>query len=276
MVFRFVIAAILTSVITVGSASPRGSWAVYYSDRAHPEEFRGYGLIVFDGDAHPPLKPISASGSVVIGYLSLCEVERHREWFGAAKDSGLLVGENPDWPGSYYADVRDPRWRKIVVGKLAPGILARGFQGLFLDTLDDGAELERRDPKKFQGLKSAAIQLVREIRSAAPTTTLMVNRGYDLLPEIAGSVNIVLGESVYGTYDFASKTYRRVPIAEYREQVALLTKLRLSQPSLRICTLDYWNPRDREGIRRVYREERSHGFDPYVATISLDQLVREP
>ncbi len=91
-----------------------------------------------------------------------------------------------------------------------------------------------------------------------------------------GRVDIVLGESVYGTYDFAAKTYHGVPETEYRQQVALLTRLRSIKPSLWICTLDYWDPGDREGIRRLYREERSHGFDPYVATISLDRLVREP
>ncbi len=276
MVLRFVIVAILTSVMAAASSSRPGPWAVYYADSARPEEFRGYDLVVFDADNHPPLKPISATGSVVLGYLSLCEVEQHKSWFGLVRESGLLAGENPDWPGTYFIDVRDSRWRKLVVSQLVPAMIAQGFQGIFLDTTDDAAELERRDPKKFGGMKAAVIELVKEIRSAVPTATLMVNRGYDLLPVIATSINIVLGESVYGTYDFATKTYHRVPEAQYREQVALLAKVRSINPSLRICTLDYWNPSDRSGIRRVYREERSHGFDPYVATISLDQLIREP
>lgn len=276
MALRFVITAMLALVMAGGSVSPRRHWAVYYSDTARAEDFRGYGFVVFDGEVHPPLQPISRNGSVVLGYLSLCEIEQHTAWFGAAKDAGLLAGQNPNWPGAYFVDIRDGRWRGMVTGQLAPEILAQGFQGLFLDTLDDASELERRDPVKFRGMRAAAVQFVREIRKVAPTVTLMVNRGYDLLPEIAGSVDIVLGESVYGTYDFAAKRYRPVPAAEYREQVALLTNLRAIKPSLRICTLDYWDPRDRDGIRRVYREERSHGFDPYVATISLDQLIREP
>jgi hypothetical protein len=209
MVLRFDILLMLTFVMAAGTGSPRRLWAVYYSDVAQPKEFRGYDLVVFDGDVHPPLKPISANGSVVLGYLSLCEVERHRKWFTAARDSGLLVGENPNWRGSYFIDLRDARWRKIVVGQLVPEVLAQGFQGLFLDTLDDAADLERRDPRTFRGMKAAAVQLVRDIRTAAPTATLMVNRGYDLLPEIARSIDIVLGESVYGTYDFAAKTYRK-------------------------------------------------------------------
>lgn len=276
MVLRFDILLMLTSVMLAGAGASRRPWVVYYSDGAHAEEFRNYDLIVFDSEVHPPLAPIAARGARVLGYLSLCEVERQRNGYAAAKDAGLLAGKNPSWPDSYYVDVRDPRWRKIVVGQLAPKILSSGFQGLFLDTLDDAAELEQRDPKKFRGMKAAAIELVREIRQAAPGTTLMVNRGYDLLPEIAASVDIVLGESVYATYDFATKKYHRVAGEDYRDQVALLTKLRSAKPSLRICTLDYWDPGDRGGMRQIYREERSHGFDPYVATISLDQLVREP
>ena len=267
---------ILASITLSGFGSPGKPWTAYYSDRAQPVEFRGYDLVVFDSDRHPALSPIQAGGSTVLGYLSLCEVEQHREWFAPARDAGFLAGENPNWPGSWFVDVRDARWRQLVVGKLVPEILAQGFQGLFLDTLDDAAELERREPEKFRGMKAGAVELVKEIRRASPAVTLMVNRGYDLLPEIAGNIDIVLGESVYGTYDFAQKVYRPVPAAEYRQQVELLTKLRSMKPSLRIFTLDYWDPADRDGIRRVYREERSHGFNPYVATPALDQLMKEP
>jgi uncharacterized protein (TIGR01370 family) len=249
---------------------------VYYSDQAHSEEFRGYDLVVFESDRHPAPGPLSAGGTTVLGYLSLVEVEKHRSWFARVREAGLLAGENPNWPGAWFVDLRDARWRQMVVHQIAPEVLTQGFQGLFLDTLDDAAELERRDPLKFHGMKDAAVLLIREIRRAFPTATLMVNRGYDLLPEIVGNIDIVLGESVYGTYDFASKTYRPVPVAEYRRQVELLTRFKALKPSLRICTLDYWDPADREGIRRAYREERSHGFIPYVATVALDRLMREP
>jgi polysaccharide biosynthesis protein PelA len=273
---RFKLLITLAVISLAASASPRKNWVVYYSDHARPDTFRPYDLVVFDSDTHPPVGPVIARGATVLGYLSLCEVEQHRKYFAAVKEAGILAGENPNWPGSYFVDVRDARWRKIVVSQLAPEILAHGFQGLFLDTLDDAANLENRDPKKFRGMKAAAIQLVGEIRHAMPAATLMVNRGYDLLPEIAGQIDIALGESVYGTYDFATKKYHLVPPADYQQQVAVLSRLKLLKPSLRICTLDYWDPADQDGIRRIYREERSRGFDPYVATIDLDRIVTEP
>jgi uncharacterized protein (TIGR01370 family) len=267
---------VMLSLSFTGSSSVRMPWVAYYSDQARPEEFRGYKLVIFDGDRHPPLAPVAAAGTVVLAYLSLGEIEQHRTWFPAIQEMGILAGENRNWPGSYYVDLRDPRWPREVIGKLVPALLAQGFQGLFLDTLDDPVELERCDPRRFRGLTAAAAQLVQDLRRAFPSMTLMMNRGYGLLPAVARHIDIALGESICGTYDFGLKVYRRVPAAENQEQVRLLKQAKHSNPALRICSLDYWDPADREGIRRIYREERANGFDPYVATIGLDQIVKEP
>jgi hypothetical protein len=173
-------------------------------------------------------------------------------------------------------DVRDQRWRSRVIEQLVPGILARGFQGVFLDTLDNPVELERRDPKTYRGMAAAATNLIKALRQSFPSITIMMNRGYGLLPEVGGSIDIVLGESVYSTYDFERKTYRLVSTEDYREQVRLLKEARKRNPGLRVCSLDYWDPVDFKGIRRIYREERANGFEPYVATIGLDRIVEEP
>lgn len=274
--FRLSTLTALISFGLAGSTLARLRWAAYYSDEAHPEEFHGYGLVVFDSDRHPPLQRFAADGVAVLGYLSLGEIERHRAWFAEARQTGILLGENKNWPGSYYVDPRDPGWQRAVIRQLVPALLAQGFRGVFLDTLDDPVELERRDPERCRGMTAAAIALVKDLRRAFPSITIMMNRGYALLPEVAGLIDIELGESIYGTYDFEHKVYRAVPDAEYREQVQLLKQAKKGNPALRICSLDYWDPADREGIRRIYREERANGFDPYVATVGLDRLMKEP
>jgi hypothetical protein len=105
---------------------------------------------------------------------------------------------------------------------------------------------------------------------------MMVNRGFDLFPEIAPFVDILLGESVYTTFAAPHNGYVRVPAAQYDEQVRLLRQARQANPNLRICSLDYWDPRGRKEIRRIYQVERANGFAPYVATRELDRVVREP
>lgn len=270
------VALFLAGARNSAAGKPPSTWVAYYSDQAQLEEFRGRNLIVFDSDRHPSLAGFDARTTTLLGYLSLGEASSQRSYFPAVKEEGILAGENTNWPGSWFVDVRDRRWHARVVHQLVPQILAAGFHGVFLDTLDDAAELERRDPVANRGMIRAAAELVRSIRKANPAIPIMMNRGYELLPEVARDIDILLGESVYSTYDFDRRTYRLVAPDAYQAQLAHLKRARKLNRALRVCTLDYWDPLDRAGIRRIYRVERGNGFDPYVATIGLDRIVGEP
>lgn len=251
-------------------------WAVYYANQLPASAFDAYDLLIFDSDAHPDLVVLKDAGKQVFGYLSLGEVARSRAYFDGIRGLGLLRGENPNWPGSHFVDVRDSRWVKTVIEDLVPAILQRGFHGLFLDTLDNPPELERRDPAKNAGMTASATRLVQALKLHYPSVPLIMNRGYDLLPKLATVVDFLLGESVFADYDFESKSYRRVPDALYREQVAILKRAQAAAPDLKVLTLDYWDPADARAIASIYREQRDNGFSPYVSTVALDILVPEP
>lgn len=251
-------------------------WVVYYADKEPVEAFAGYTLVVLDSEHHPPLRPLAERGKVLLGYISLGEVEEHRPWYAKVKRWGILKEENPHWKGSYYVDVRDPRWTALVVEELVPMLLRRGFDGVFLDTLDNPVHLEEAQPQKYKGMTEAAAQLVRAIRRNYPDAPIMMNRAYALLPKVERDIDFELGESVYADYDFKTKTYRLVDRPLYLEQVRLLKEARKRRPELRVMTLDYWSPSDPEGIKRIYKEQRANGFDPYVATIDLDRIVAAP
>lgn len=257
-------------------AATAADWVVYYDDAEPAESFFDYDLIVFDSKYHPPIRPLSERGKTVLGYLSVGEVESHRPWFQEVREQGLLIEENPNWPGSHFVDVRDPRWRARVVEELIPQLVDQGFDGVFLDTLDNPLYLEAREPERFAGMTTAAIDLVRTIRRHYPYLEIMVNRAYELLPQVAPDIDRVLGESVYTDYDFDTETYRRVDTELYREQVERLQDLKSKNPDLAIHTLDYWDPDDPEGIARIYAKQRANGFRPYVATLALDRLIPEP
>jgi uncharacterized protein (TIGR01370 family) len=257
-----------------GSARKPMRWVVCYSDKPRGGEFLGFDLAVLDSDAHPPLTSVAAKS--LLAYLSLGEVASHRSYFDAVKAEGILLGENPNWRGTFFVDVRDPRWRQRVIGQLVPAMLASGFNGILLDTLDDPGALERADPERYRGMSAAAANLVRALRQAFPQMHLMVNRGYELMPEIAPVIDCLLGESVYTTYDAGRSRYLRVPEGDYQQQVALMKQARAWNPKLRLYSLDYWDPADGKEIRRIYRLERANGFAPYVATPGLDRIVRAP
>lgn len=251
-------------------------WAVYYAAALPPSAFYGYDLVVFEPERHPPIEPLIDRGKKVIGYLSLGEVNEGRAYFAEVKAEGLLRQENQNWKGSYFVDVRDLRWTKRAVEDLVPDILRRGFQGIFIDTLDNPGHLERTDPRVNAGMTEAAVRLVRTLRRNFPRMIIVLNRGYELLPSVERDIDMVLGESVYADYDFAEKKYGRVDEPTYRQQVEILQAAARRQPKLKILTLDYWDPNDPKGIADIYRVQAANGFSPYVATVELDELIPRP
>jgi uncharacterized protein (TIGR01370 family) len=251
-------------------------WVVVYSEKPAIAEFRDYDLVVLDSVSHPPLRPLLERKKTVIGYISLGEVENYRDYYKAVEKEGILYEKNPNWPDSRYIDVRDQRWTKRVVEELIPRILHKGFEGIFIDTLDNPAELERRDPAKFKGMTAAAANLVRAIRRQYPGIYIMLNRSYEILPAVDGLIDAVLGESVFTEIDFEKKTYRMADARTYRQQVEWLKAAQSRQPKLKVYTLDYWVPGDAAGVARIYAEQRSNGFIPYVSVKELDRVVKEP
>jgi len=274
---HFIVLIALLSFSTCGpEAGKRSRWAAYYSGSIPLESLDGFDLLVLDCDHHPPLEPLIRRGKLLLGYLSLGEVEQYREHFAAVKSAGLLLQENQVWKGSYFIDLRDGRWGDMVAGRIVPAILKQGFHGIFLDTLDNAVELERSQPDRYAGMREAAAALLARIRREYPGIRVMLNRAYELLPVVEEDIDFALGESVYSTYDFESGTYRKVPEEDYLLQVRLLREARMRRPSLKAFTLDYWDPADQEGLREIYRVQRTNGFEPYVATIRLDRVVLEP
>ena len=119
------------------SAQDINNFVVYYSDKAPVSDFNKYSLIVFDSDSHPPIGALKEQGKIVLGYLSLGEIENSRWYFKRFKDEKLLFKENSNWKGSFFIDVRDKKWVSFVVEELVPRILQKKFSGIFIDTLDN-------------------------------------------------------------------------------------------------------------------------------------------
>jgi polysaccharide biosynthesis protein PelA len=253
-----------------------GGWVVCYSDRITPAQLEGYGTVILDSRYHPPLRAIPRAHTRVLGYISLGEVEPNYSYFAELERDGLLVGENKSWEGNRMVDVRSPAWTRRIVGELVPAIRRAGFEGIFADTLDNPPHLERMDGVRFAGMKAAAVRLVAALRAAYPDMVIAVNRAYDILPDIEGFIDIAVGESVYTTYDAATRLYSLVPDETYQFQRQLLQGVKRRVPGVSVFTLDYWDPADAEGIARIYREERANGFEPYVSTRALDRVIAAP
>ena len=256
--------------------SPSFRWAVYYANAAPPEAFAHFDMVVFDSDRHPDLGPLRARKTLAIGYLSVGEVHRTRSYFDEVARQGLLLEENPTWQGAFAVDIRDKRWHARILDELVPAILARGFDGVFLDTVDTGTDLERRDRVRFEGATLATIELVRAIKRRYPSAIVVLNRGYDILPAVENSVDMVLAESLVTAWDFGNSRARLAPAPQHEAESAMLREAARRNPKLKLLALEYWPPEDGAMLKEIYAKVRALGFAPYVATVALDRVVPEP
>ncbi len=271
----------VTSIIPAQAATKRAglkdkNWIVYYSNTHKSSEFSDYDVIVFDRDKHPPIQNLKAAGKTLLGYVSAGEAEKYRPDYKTIQDKNLLMEENPHWPGHFSVDVRNPEWTRYLVEDVIPSIIQRGFHGIFVDTLDSVEDLEVQQPQKYKGMIKASANMIKTIRHHYPDLKIMINRGFEIMPYIAQDVDYLLLEGVMVNYDFEGGNHKLFPDHIYQEYVQKVKALKIKAPHLKVMALDYWHMDDTNMIKTIYKRHRQNGFLPYVTTIELDRLDKEP
>lgn len=232
-------------------------------------QLQNFDMAILDPDAHPDLT-LFKKKTLLIAYVSVGEAEDYRFYWEGIKDAAFVVGENPDWKGNFYVDVRSLEWQQLIVEQVIPRLQQAGFQGVFLDTLDTAEFLESKDPQKYAGSKAAMIELVKAIHSRYPELLLVSNNGFPLLEELALYLSGVLAEDIFMMPDFANGGYRKVPAAEREYKIAVLKKIQaLGRP---VFNIEYASPKDKAAIRVCLRQSRRLGFKPYVAEKNLSAI----
>lgn len=260
---------------TPGAAADRLTWGIDYSARTDPAMARQFDLLVLEPQHGRPIAPLRGPGAALLGYVSFGEVERTRPYFGRLSDAGVLGDANPNWPDACMVDLRRAEWRDLLLQKVIPDILARGFDGIFIDTMDNAEAMERDDPAANAGMIAAAATLLAAVRARFPSIRIMLNRGYVVAPLATGSFDILLGEACASRWNFATKSYELTSDADWLWQAERMRAARRANPALMLATLDYWDPDDLRQVANLYARARSAGFAPYVATLALDRLLPE-
>jgi cysteinyl-tRNA synthetase, unknown class len=83
------------------------------------------------------------SRRIVVSYMSVGEAETYR-WYWPQRSSSWLGPENPKWRGNYGVRFWDPAWQEIIF-TYTDRILAAGFDGVYLDKVDEFESMGRRE-----------------------------------------------------------------------------------------------------------------------------------
>ena len=251
---------------------PIETWLCFYGGDAPSEAYGRFDVVVFDSTYHPPLVRRADRGPVLLGYLSAGEILEQGPFWSRVKGREILIQHKPFW-NSWVLDMRDPAWQELLIHEAVPRILAQGFDGVLVDTLDSALGLELwTDPARFQGTFSAVIEWMETLRRTFPDAVLAVNRGLPVLPDIAAFLDAVVVEGLYSTYQDVEAGY--APVAPDVRELLLqqLEAGRAGHPQLPVLTLDYASEDQPDLAQDAIAYARRKGFIPYVSTIPLDRI----
>lgn len=267
---------ILLNSMHVFAGKPKAlkNFVIYYGLSEGANAFKPFDLVVLESSYTKIVKELKKGDKIVLAYISIGEVNSSRSYFPYLKEKKLLLENNPNWPDAFLIDIRNPEWGTYIIETLIPAILKDGFDGIFIDTLDSPIEKERANPQKFEGMKNSAVNIIEKARLKFPEMKIMLNRAYVIAPEVATSIDYILGESVCNTYDFSSKKYVPVDDEASANQVKSLGELKKKNPRLEVMTLDYCDEKDQPRRREIYKKEKENGFIPYVTTIDLGKVSK--
>lgn len=266
----FISLAIVAVLCVIAAASYESrphhlKWLVCYAADLKPEDVRGADWAIVDASLDP--KALANGHTKFIAYLSVGEAESYRDYWKRIEKSGAVVEANPNWQGNYLVDVRSTEWRKVLMESLA-GIAAKGFSGVFLDTLDTAPYLEERDPEKFSGSSAAVIALVREIRARHPAWIVIPNNALDLLSDYAADIDAAFVEDLYTRYDFDSKKSLPTPAEVTRQKEIMLDdfKRKTGKP---VLTILYAEGPGEKLARDAIARSREKGYGWYLSGVDL-------
>ncbi|MBA4274152.1 MAG: hypothetical protein C0436_00720 [Alphaproteobacteria bacterium] len=248
-------------------------WIAYYDKSAPAGYFKDYSLVVFDAEHHPAFSELQPK-TEVLGYLSIGEVHGHSPHVTDLKAAGAIISRNPKWD-SYIVDPRSKAWRELLLTKQIPAMVAAGFDGLMLDTIDSPLNVDSGKADE-EAIYVASVTLIREIRTSFPNMKIMLNRGFEILDPVSGYIDYALAESTFSKYENDGKKPMIWDHSAQRPIVEMLRRAMRKNPQLKIYTLDYWDMNDVQGVQFVYQVQRLRGFIPYVATPDLRSTHAEP
>lgn len=227
-----------------------------------------YDLVVVDGEdaRRSQVRALRRRGKVVLAYLSVGTIEPGRSWYERARPYRLR--DRFEEFDEYYAATSRRGYRRLIARRVAPRMLRKGFDGLFLDNTDM-IETHRR---QRHGMRLVVKALARLVHRRGHRRRLLFSQNGDRV--IGPSLRYYDGwnrEDVTSTYDFGHRRYARLPAAD--TTAAQRTLRRFRARGLLVTTSDYTHRGDAASEAAAVRSSCAAGALPFVTNIGLTRIA---
>ncbi len=231
--------------------------------------YADYDMLIVDGQeaTTEQVAALRAGGKkIVLAYLSVGTIEKYRPWYKRLKRYRLPDEfEEFDEP---YARLNAQGFRNQIARRIAPEILAKGFDGLFLDNTDM-VETHRGQRKGLRKLVVALSALV----DSAPGRYLFSQNGGPVIGPLLPFYDGWNREDPLFTYNFDKRRYQRVSAAD--AAAARAEAARISAAGLLTLATDY-TAGDQASTDEAVANACASGSLPFVADIALRRLPFPP
>ncbi|MGE5328056.1 MAG: endo alpha-1,4 polygalactosaminidase [Deltaproteobacteria bacterium] len=204
---------------------------------------------------------IKSAGTKVIGYVSVGEevvLEKgdglgpggYASWYFDANSDG-----RPDQNGefaSYYTNAANSGWVQAILNRDIPEVLAKGVDGIFLDTVDT--------IEKYPQSRDGMVNLIKSIRQKYPSLIIIQNWGFNIAEQTAPYINAVMWESWYPDSNDQWVLNWQNKFKELKAKYGL-----------DLITLGYYEKYS--DINRYYEASKALGFIPFVDSSQNRSLV---
>lgn len=253
----FVLPSLLISD-AFGSGINKNTVFVCYG-RLEPNTIKGFNYVIIESKyySYYEVQKIKSQNDKVVAYISLGEINVNSSYYPQFESD--FSGKNEIW-NSYYLNLKSDKTIAIL-RKMVDNTLALGYDGLFLDNIDNFTSF---GPQSIQ--KEALIQLIKSIKTEYFDHILIQNSGLELLNDTAPYINYVVVESVATDYSFDEKSYK---LRNENEFDAYMNKLKAIKKTynLPILLIEYANTFQlQEAIEHRIKPSR---FDYFIGNINL-------
>lgn len=235
------------------------SVAFYYNQIDSVRELINYDRVVVTPGliTDKQIETLQKAETQVFAYLSVGEYD------GEVLPNnlkGLSPLINPNW-SSHVMDLSAITWQEYLTQQ-ARKLTERGFDGIFLDTLDSYT-LFAKSSKQVNKQQSALVSIL-EALSALPTSPLLIfNRGFEVFDQLSFKPYALVAESMYNSYNPLSDSYQLVPESDRRWLTGKLENVK--QAGVEAIVIDYLPASDRDAQKRAAKRLISEGYTPYIS-----------
>ncbi|WP_437370082.1 endo alpha-1,4 polygalactosaminidase [Maribacter litoralis] len=233
--------------------------------KLNPMNIRGYSMVILEPEHYniEDIEVFKQNNTKVVAYISLTEINKNSKYYESLLP--YVFGSNQVW-GSCYINIREKQARQIVAG-MANDILSKGFNGLFLDNLDNVSEWG-----KLKGAENELVCMIKHLKKNNSDLFLVQNSGFFLNDKLVNSTDAVLLESLFSLYDFTTNIYG------YRDEISLKImqkhiKETLSKTAKEVYVMEYANTPKMKKV--IAKKLQKLGVPYYISNINLQEVTND-